>query len=89
MSRDQAAVYLITADISDALLEDPRQRDLYDIWRAARRKWRKLVSAHANIDITELRGCIGNLLMLQVEDDGQDLQYLVHGTQVACDYGKI
>ena len=50
---------------------------------------KKSVPAHANIDITELRECIGNLLMLQVEDDGQDFQYLVHGTQVACDYGKI
>ena len=80
MSRDQAAVYLITAEISEALLEDQRQRDLYDVWRAARRKWGKSVPAHANIDITELRGCISNLLMLQVEDDGQDFQYLVHGT---------
>ena len=42
MSRDQAAVYLITAEISDALLEGQRQRDLYDVWRAARRKWEKI-----------------------------------------------
>ena len=80
MSRDQAAVYLITAEISYALLEDQRQRDLYEVWRAARKKWGKSVIAHANIDITELRECIGNLLMLQVKDDGQGFQYLDHGT---------
>ena len=42
----------------------------------------------ADIDITELRECIGNLLMLQVEDGGCDFRYLVHGTQVARDYGQ-
>ena len=88
MSSDKAAVYLFTAEISDALLADERQRNLYRVWLAACERSGQSVPARADINITELRECIGNLLMLQVEDGGRDFRHLVHGTQVARDYGQ-
>ena len=88
MSSDKAAVHLFTAEISDALLADECQRYLYHVWLAAYERLGKSVPVRPDIDITELRECIGNLLMLQVEDGGRDFRYLVHGTQVARDYGQ-
>ena len=88
MSSDKAAVHLFTAEIPDALLADECQRYLYHVWLAAHERLGKSVPVRPDIDITELRECIGNLLMLQVEDGGCDFRYLVHGTQVARDYGQ-
>ena len=88
MSSDKAAVHLFTAEISDALLADERQQNFYHVWLAACERSGKSVPVRPDIDITELRECIGNLLMLQVEDGGRDFRYLVHGTQVARDYGQ-
>jgi hypothetical protein len=88
MSSDKAAVHLFTAEISDALLADERQRNLYHVWLAACERSGKSVPVRPDIDITELRECIGNLLMLQVEGGGRDFRYLVHGTQAARDYGQ-
>jgi len=88
MSSDKAAVHLFTAEISDALLADERQRNLYRVWLAACERSGQSVPARADINITELRECIGNLLMLQAEGGGRDFRHLVHGTQVARDYGQ-
>jgi len=88
MSSDKAAVHLSTAEISHALLADERQRNLCCVWLAACERSGQSVPARADIDITELRECIGNLLMLQVEDGGRNFRYLVLGTQVARDYGQ-
>ena len=88
MSSDKAAVHLVTAEIADARVADERQRNLYHVWLAACERSGKSVPVRPDIDITELRECIGNLLMLQVEDGGRYFRYLVHGTQVARDYGQ-
>jgi hypothetical protein len=69
-------------------LADERQRNLYHVWLAACERSGKSVPARADIDITELRECNGNLLMLQVEDGGRDFRYLIHGMQVARDFGQ-
>ena len=74
--------------MQDALLADESQRNLYRVWLAACERSGQSVPAGADINITKLRECIGNLLMLQVEDGGRDFRYLVHGMQVARDYGQ-
>jgi hypothetical protein len=81
-------IHLCTADITVDLLTTGGQRRLFTVWSEARDKSRRTVPDRSDIDILDLWECMGNLSMLAVEGDGENSRYLVHGTNIARDYGE-
>ncbi|MDJ0951901.1 MAG: PAS domain-containing protein [Alphaproteobacteria bacterium] len=72
-----------TSAIHDDLLEIPGLRQLWQRWSAARQAADGRLPARADFDVLELKDCLGNLMLLDVETGGRDFRYRVYGTNVA------
>ncbi|SMF51423.1 PAS domain-containing protein [Tistlia consotensis] len=69
-------------------LEHPKLRFLYGYWSglAARKPGGRV--ARQDVDVTELKVALGNLLLLDVEREGLDAVYRVYGSGVADQAGR-
>ena len=85
---ERAEILVCTKDIADEFLDISSQRNLYEVWQAARGASGGAVPNRGDIDVLDLRDCMGHLLMLDVVDGGRDFLYRVHGTNVARAYGS-
>lgn len=63
-------------------LPEPKLQFLLDYWLGLRDRL-GCVPGRKDIDVLELRQAIGNIMMLEVLDDGYDARYRVYGTGIA------
>jgi hypothetical protein len=72
----------------EAQLDNAKLRFLFGYWQAIRARKADGLVAKSDIDIVELKGAMGNLLLLDVEREGLDAVYRVYGTGVAEQAGR-
>lgn len=71
----------------ETVIPEPKLNFLYDYWAGIREAEGRL-PIRKDIDVLDLREAIGNIMMLDVLDDGFDARYRVYGTGIAEYAGK-
>lgn len=64
----------------------PKLRELLALWRAKRGA--RATPTRADINTIELRPWLGNLMLLEVIDNGADMLYRVYGSALADYFGR-
>jgi hypothetical protein len=67
-------------------IPDPRLRGLFEYWES--RRGGRDMPLRRDVDVLDLGPWLGNLMLIDVEDDGCEFRYRVYGSILARYYGR-
>ena len=67
-------------------IPDPRLRGLFEYWES--RRYGRDMPLRPDIDVLDLGPWLGNLMLIDVLDDGREFRYRVYGSILAQYYGR-